>query len=629
MKKFYAISLALLAGVASATASDFSKVKTMGTEAAPVVAPLSTLGTVSLDYMVSANYDGINFEPRAGYYLVMSSAADAVYNSNEGTVTATNGWVLALDLYNNPTDGPTLEPGTYKLIDDPYPAAPDAFSMVKDYSLAQHYDAEGNIDVEFNVSGDAVVTRGNDDIYTITVPISDANGDVVEFTYSGRLPFVDPSHKTSIYRQIREDRTDIQFKGGMAFYYGQFQTTKGGTMMVQLYDGEYSEDGMQYDETQMICLDLIARNFADESKITIDPGTYIISPLGTLQRNQAGAAAEVNYMGQTVVLGTYLRDRSRTKYGEDLAAYSYLKTGTITVEAIEGGYRIQLLDGVTDLGYKVTFTYEGPVGPIMNYAADSGKSALSTIEDDVDLKLDDLPIARVWNSGTVNGCQVFTLDIGSRSGRDPERDNGGDIMRLEIVNPAGTTHIEPGSYTIMAERWDTFYQPFTLAQTHWVSASSGGSDISGTCYMHFIEGRSYVMDHYAFLTEGKMGLTVPEGTEWPSDPKADRVYSFNMDFVADNSFFVRGQWTGPVHLMYNPDELSAIGAIEADGSDAKLAMTSPGIYRVANYTGSVMVYNVAGIAVGTFDASQPIDLSAQPAGIYIFKIGNKSIKAAK
>ena len=99
--------------------------------------------------------------------------------------------------------------------------------------------------------------------------------------------------------------------------------------------------------------------------------------------------------------------------------------------------------------------------------------------------------------------------------------------------------------------------------------------------------------------------------------------------TSDNNFYVRGSWTGPVTLMYDPDSLSAIGSVEADGSEAKLFAVGNGLYQVSDYLGSVEVYNMMGSLCGTFNAAQTIDLSAAAPGMYIFKMGKTTVKVIK
>lgn len=591
----------------------------------------TTTTQIELSSCVVCNYDNTNYGNMAEYYTIVSNAETAGYNANAGKVSATNGWVMAIDFFNDPNTSQSLPAGTYLPAEDPYPDDPSALTYITDYSLCQYYDADGNITEEFTLSNPITVTY-NMGSYTLTTEAKTTDGSTVSITYTGLLPFIDPSEKQSVYTQLNEDKENIEFVAGRAFYYGMFQSNKGGTMMVQLYTVDPGEGSGVDDPSMMICLDLIGKIYTDKTKIAIEPGTYPITPLSDLERNTAGACQEIDYMGQTIPLGTYLQDRNSSKYnnGNGTSAYGYLKTGTITIEESANGYKIELLDGVTDRGYKVTFSYDGPVGPIVDYSDDGTQSAMSTIEDDVNLSLDDLPISRVW-TGQKNGCQYFTLDIGSRSGRDPERNNGGDIMRLEFVSPAGTQYIQPGSYEVMEDRYENYYEPWKLGQTYFVSIAGGGTDISGTVYMHFEEGRSYIMDHYAWFKEGHVTVTIPEiSTASFGETFADNtVYQFDIDLIADNGFFVKGSWTGPVKLMYDPDTVAGIGDIAADTSVPEVTSLGDGRYSISGFSGTAVVYNIAGAECGSYDATQTLDLSAMPTGIYIIKLADTAIKISK
>lgn len=628
MKLFYALMLGVLT-VGSASAADFSKPKTEISRTArhALAAPKAAAMTpVKVDRTVTCFYSATTYSSLGDYYTILSDTETASYNANTGSVAAKDGWIITLDFAADYSPTMTLPAGTYKSIEDPYPEDPAPFTVVEDYSLAYYFNSEGEMTAEAMITGNVEVTEENG-IYTISATAIGSDGTIYDISFSGRLPFTDPTQKTTQFQQIREDRLDIQLKGGMAFYYGHFHNTRGGTMMIQLYTGNYdNESGLQGDASTMICLDILQRYFPDKDNITIDPGTYKIAPMATLQRNEACAAVETDYMGTTIAVGTYIRDRDSNKIetAGSAFAYGYLASGDIVIEQTDNGYHIYLQNGVTDLGYKVTFDYEGPVGPVLDYSADEVGIANSTITDDVDLSLDDLPRARSFYTGIINNCNVFILDIGSRSGRDPERDGGGDIIRMEFANEPGTAVVQPGSYTMMTDNHESFYKPWLISQSRFTSTTGGGTDISGTVYMHFIEGRYYIMDDYAFFKEGNIGVQCNN-----NDSYNNRVYSFDIDLIADNGFFVKGQWTGPVELMYDPEALSAIGYVGADGNEAKVYAAGNGIFRIADYIGDVLVYNAAGALCATFHANTDVDLSAMPEGLYILKLGKTTAKVVR
>lgn len=622
----------MLASLAVATVSaaeaDFNKLKARNNTATTAV--MAANSTINAGRAVSCYYSSSTFQNLADYYVVVSDTETAEYDQNMGSTSAINGWVISFDFANDYSPEMTLQTGTYTSVTDPYPEDPNAFNVITDYSVCRHYDTDGKVDVEAIVTGDVVVSCDAEGLYTITAKASDGSGNTYDINYTGRLPFTDPTTHYYILRQIMEDRENQTFKGGMGFYYGtSLQTSKGGEMMIQLYSDAYDEEnGLQYDETSMICLDIVGRPFPN-GELTIDPGTYPIKSYTTAVRGDAIAGRELTYMSQTICIGCYLRDRSSSKYSSsDPFAYAYIASGDIVIEKTDKGYKISLTNGVTTLGYKVSFEYEGPIGPLLDSSTDPPKSALSTIEDDVDLQLSDLPLARAYNSGAVNGNQTFIVDIGSRSGKDAQRIYGGDVIRMQFVNRAGTPALEPGEYSIMDEPYDTFYMPGKMAQSYWAALSGGGTDLSGTCYIHFEKDRYLVMDDYAWFKEGSVTVSLPTDVEQPEGYN-NRIYTFDINLIADNSFYVTGKWTGPVELMYNPDGISAISAVATDGAQAKVICVSPGIYQISDYAGEVAVYNVSGTLCGTFEASSPIDLSDKAAGVYIFKMGKSSAKIVK
>lgn len=628
MKSLNAFLLSALT-VASASAADFTKIKNQSVKSQ--VKPLAATEAINAANAVTCFYDvPYPEENRADYYVIVATSSDAAYDSNLGVATASNAWVISLDFVNDASSPVALADGTYKVIEDDG-SVPAAYTLLGDYSVCQYFDESGNITKEASITGNVTVTNNDNGEYTVKTQATDVNdGTVYNVTYTGRLPFTAPSESYLIFRQIMEDRKDVEFVGGMGFYYGtSLQSSKGGEMMIQLYSDEFNEEnGMQYDETTMICLNILGRPFPTVTP-TIDPGTYPIVSAREIERGKAFAAREMSYIGQTMVIGTYLRERNSKKYSaQDPMAYCYLESGDIVIEESEKGYKISLENGRTNFGYEVTFHYDGPIGPIVDYSVPDENHPKSTITDDVNLKLSDLPLARVYNGGIINGTQTFLFDIGSRSGLDPQRDNGGDIIRFEFVCEPGTRIVTPGSYTVMAEKYETYYTPGSLGQSRYVPLPKGGTDMSGTIYMSFEEGRTLlVLEDLAWFLEGNVGLSMP--TEGQPEGDDNRIYNVKVDLIADNNFFVKGEWTGPAKLMYDPDTVSAIGAVEADGSKASVRGAGNGIYLIADYVGQVEVFSMTGQSCGIFDASQPIDLSAMPSGLYIFKMGQTTAKIVK
>ena len=125
MKKIYAFLLSA-AAVASASAADFTKLKSQSAPAA--VAPLANSTAIDASRAVSCYYSGDTYESLADHYAVVSNTETAVYDSNLGETSATDGWVFIMDFANDYTSPVALQTGTYKIVADPYPADPAAFS---------------------------------------------------------------------------------------------------------------------------------------------------------------------------------------------------------------------------------------------------------------------------------------------------------------------------------------------------------------------------------------------------------------------------------------------------------------------------------------------------------------------
>ena len=129
-------------------------------------------------------------------------------------------------------------------------------------------------------------------------------------------------------------------------------------------------------------------------------------------------------------------------------------------------------------------------------------------------------------------------------------DDGGDIIRLEFLLEEGEKYLKEGTYTVMDTKYEYSYAPFKMMKGYFNT-----NDLTGTRYMHFEEGRYYIMDHYAPVESGSVGVTCnPDGT-----------YRFDIALMCDANFHIDGTWSGPVELMYNPENItSGIDGIESD-----------------------------------------------------------------
>ncbi len=539
----------------------------------------------------------------ANYYVLLSDNASAQWNKEDGAIL-NDGYLLSIDLYGPKSSPVEITPGTYTAS-----AGSESMTYSPEYSYMTYFDESGAALTFYDITGDIVVAKTANG-YSITLSV-----DGKPVTYSGSIDFDDGTVAPTIYNQIKKD-LDFQCIGALCNYDGNLYESNTGAMYINLYEKGYNDEtGGMTEEGYSVALLVFGKLFADSKNATLDPGTYSIAQ--NFKRYTFYPGMEIDYMGTTIVFGTYAKEYNSTLYA-DRFGYSYINDGTITIEDLgEGNFKI-LVDATTTYGHSVKASYEGPI-KVVDKSDDTGSTALSTLEDDVQLDLAQIPTARAYNGGKINDQQTFLVDVGSPSGLDGITE--GDIMRMEFVLPAGTQRVQPGNYTVMEDKFDSYYQPFTLGRGRFVAASGGGTDLSGTRYQNFEAGRYLVMKDYAPAAAGTVGVTV----------NADDTYTFDIHIIDDAQFRIDGSWTGPMKLMYNPDQIASISDITADDctigikwlDDATVLVT--GIDNIK----SAALYNVVGMAVNCNVEGNVIRLDGIGKGIYILNVNGKSIKLVK
>lgn len=547
----------------------------------------------------------------SNYYLIFASREDASYSRDNG-VEIKDGYALFVDLYAPSSFPIDLPVGTYTLSEDNLNMTYDPY-----YSYMTYYNAEGKGAEEWLVEDVVSVTKDSDGAFTITVKVRN-NSSSSTVTFKGSLAISDSATPSSAFTQIRENLDLNLTAGGYGIYDGNLYNSNTGSMYINLFEKAYEEEsGKMLENGYALALQVFGKLFTDSKSSTLEPGTYTVAT--NFARGTWYPGREIEYMGMTGLMGSYVRCLNPDKYS-DKYAYSYLSSGTIVIEDA-GNQEFKItVDAVTTLGHTVKATFQGKV-PTFDYSDGKGPSALSTLEDDVDLDLAKIKQAHAWNNGIKNGHQTFLVDIGSPSGRDKELDNGGDIMRIEFVVPSGERYLLPGTYTVMDEKWESCYAPYLLGKGYFVATGAGGSDLSGTRYMHFIEDRFYILGHYAPADRGTVGVT----------KNADGTYKFDIALMCDANFHIDGSWSGPVELMYNPEEITGIDDITSDSEGVGIEFVDINTLRVTGVANleSAKLYDTKGTSMPCIMNGDCLDISVLPYGVYILNINNKTVKFIK
>ena len=610
MKKsvlLFTFMLALAAAPASAQHTIVKKhmsmqlVKKRGNAAANLLGAPAASGTQHVDNQVVAAYyptASSGVEGKENYYLVMSDKDNVVYDVKTGNVSATNATIAALDLYVPEGTGIELPAGTFATSGDNY--------YDQDVSFVQHYDASGAVDadlyLEGNVTVDKTVQEGDNNLYTVSFSAEDGT----TYVYEGELSFTNMSSGGSnVYPQITTDIKDAVFTGGIANYYGNLMESQTGNMVLDLYTGEYNDNGGMTSTGLDLTINLYNRLFGNPKEAAIVPGVYTVAR--NFHVNTFFPGMEVNYMGMTVLMGTYVKRRKALANMDSDYDYCYIIDGTITIADGEtpGTYDITI-DCVTDRGHKVTGTAKGISFPITDQSESSTKDVDSNLEEDVALTFDRVAKSRIYSLGVQNGCQIFTVDLGSPSGKDdPEIMGDQDLLRMEFQCAEGSQYLPEGTYTMMEQShlYTNLYAPYQLTRGYFDDL--GGR--TGTKYEHFMKcnypkEHTWVVDNYATVYAGTVGVTKTDDTH----------YKFNIDLYDGKGFRIYGEYDKEMEYHYDPDAITGINGVTANVAD-----------------NTVAVYTAGGQLLKTVKASAAQSVAGLPSGVYIIKSNNKTTKIVK
>ena len=558
--------------------------------ASPVAAQTAMTHVVASYYTEASDATGGS----ENYYLVVADKSNAVYNVTEGTIQATNANVAAIDFYAPSGTGKDLPSGVYK-------ANSGNLYYDADYSYTTKYGMTGKPGKENAIDGDVSVTKNADDTYTVV--FSDANG--IEYTYTGTLSFVDMNTSTSVYPQIPTD-INTTFTGGMAYYHGNLMESNTGNIYINLYDCAFDpETGNMQGTGYDLAICAFNRLFGDPKTATIMPGTYTVAR--NFKSETFFPGMEIDYNGMTVLMGTYVKRRKSLSGADSDYDYAYITDGTIVItEGEEAGTFDFQIDCTTDRGHKVKGTAKNIAFTIVDVSDDKEKSVESNLDHDVELDLAYVPKARAYFLGNQNGVNVFTVDIGSPSGMDGTE---GDILRMEFQTKPGTAYLPSGTYELMENDhlWTNLYAPYKMTRGYFDEV--GGR--TGTRYEHFARERYNVVDTFAFVYSGRVGVEQLAGEE----------YKFNIELADGHGFLIQTEWSGPMELCYNPE--TSIDDVVADGGSVLSFVDERTLAVNAALDGEkVRLYSVDGQLLLTTDKNI-VDVSQLASGVYVVKVGNK------
>ena len=571
----------------------------------------------TLDYNVIGLYDDTSYDV-PNYFIQLSDDESAKYDPRTAKITITTGYVLQLDLYNTATSPAQLIPGTYTPKADGADVSAGTFDP--DFSELSYY-VDGKLQGHATrVTSDVTVTSTQDGVYTVTTTAIDpVSSEELELTFTGRIPLSGTNDKPSAFTQLRKDLDVTLDKGGIAFYQGTSDLSNNGVTYINLYSGSFNDGGGMTTDGVNLAMMVAHKRFAKKSLFTIVPGTYTAAT--SLARDTWYPCREIEYSyGNEVVsmpFGSFIRERKNGEY-----VYGYLKTGTFEIDIDENGTVTGTLDAYTDLGYHVTATFSGPMAFDTSNA--SFKTGNSNLIDDVDLDFSKLETGYIKHEGLKGGCRTFVVDLGSWN--DEVIARGGDMMRLEFLAPTNTAVLQPGLYTVVPIRWNSYeleaggqYEPMSLNKGYF---DGTGLQI-GTRYAHNEDGRYWVWDFVAPVEEGTVKVETDDYVN----------YRFDIKLVDDIGYEIRGKWDMPLTYLYDREalekELSGVALVSADSESAVSVRVDGRLITISNGGDAPLgVFDLNGRKMAGGNASAPVDATGFAPGIYVLTINNQSFKIA-
>lgn len=534
------------------------------------------------------------------YYILLSDKDDVSYDATTGSTNAKNATVVALDLYAPEGTGIELPAGKYGVDEGD-------LHYGSDNTYAENYDATGTGDMGTSVVGDITITKkeveGENSVYTLS--FADENG--VNYTYEGELSFTNMSTGGSnVYPQITTDINTTFKSSGIGNYYGNLMESQTGNMVINLYDGDFDpETGGMTGKGHNLVINLFNRLFGDPKQATIVPGVYKVARNFKVDTFFPGM--EVDYMGITMIMGSYVKRRKAVTGLDTDYDYCYLADGTITITAgeKEGTFDFDI-DCVTDRGHKVKGTAKGVSFTYNDLSENNDKDVDSNLDSDVELNFDRVAKSRIYSLSVQNGVQIFTVDLGSPSGKDDVDGKGDmDLLRMEFQAAEGSRYLPEGTYTLMQDShlYTNEYAPFMMTRGYF--DAQGGR--TGTKYEHFRKNPDpvtrlwWVVDKFATVYSGTVGVSKTD----------DFHYKFIIDLYDGKGFHISGEFNKEMEYYYAPDAVTGISNVAFNKND------------------KLEVYSMGGQLLQTLEGSSVNNLSNLPSGIYLVKTNNKTIKIVK
>ena len=462
------------------------------------------------------------------YYLVLTTCPFTIDNDSQ-VILSEPGYLMAVDLYADAQEQGVLPQGAYRAASGTGLAD---MTYNTDYTTVIYQDGHGG-QRPYAITADFVVELENGEYYLHSA--FNNRGENCAAEYRGPLKLQDVSGSQggslpSIGHDVVVEA--VQAKG---IYYGNMLQSESGLTTINLMDQTYTDDETKGQGGYAVSLSVFTQLFPQTNLIRLIPGTYQV---GTdFKKSSWMPGVEINAMGSIMPFGTYAHCDNDSGMG----SFLYANAGTITIEAVESGYRITY-DLTSQDGYKISGSYEGYIEIIDQSNDESRDDGTSTLTDDHDMDLSAIRTARLFSLGDVEDAKgnVHThsrIDIGSRGGWDMEDVlKSGDTFTMDLVmahDEAG--RLVPGTYKVTTDHFPASMTPGAAVRGYIWSG-----EYMGTGWLGFDTNKTndlYLNGHAAAYG----GEVVIEKSDL-----GENYYTFTIDVVCVRKMHIRGTWTGPV-----------------------------------------------------------------------------------
>ncbi len=566
---------------------------------------------LNFQYVPFAYYTPASGTDTIGEYYFEVSTVEASLDEESNIVYSKEGWGACFDIFSPDTESPySIPEGTYNPASG---STKEAYTFDADFTYAKYYPSQGTDCTDYVFDSPVTITKSGD-TYTVTTSIT-RDGVKYNLSFTGEINFANTNSSSATTLPSIGHDVVMDYTGGMGIYQGNLFQANTGNMEICLYSTDFnSETGGLTAPGYAVKMSVFNTLFAEPKNAVVKAGTY--TPSYKFSRNTFLPGTELTYMGQDMILGSFAQYYDGNSY-----RYSLITEGTCTVEQDEDGTYTVTLDCTTKDGYTVQGTYKGTF-TYVDQSDDTAQAYVSNLEDDVQLDLDQVTVARLWKAENAPNAQgdefaMFVLDIGSPSGLDQSvSDNGGDIFRIQFISTADTEAevMAEGTYDVMEERYPAYVGEYKLWPGHLYDG-----DLIGTRYYHFVEGKYLIMDHLAPAAEGSVKVKKNDND----------TYTFTINVTDDAGYNIAGAWTGPIEYQgktVTPDGISTAKR------DVDFFFTAPNVISLSGLTASdiVTLYSVDGKTVQRLTAPSRVSLESLPKGVYLLNVaGQKTVKVAK